>query len=74
VHGKIPVPDLRVEYETVEMEQQHIDLELATRNYRPRALAEKARAGFSLYARRDDAPRLRRVLDEREITATIFSL
>jgi hypothetical protein len=74
VHGKIPVPDLRVEYETVEMEQQHIDLELATRNYRPRALAEKARAGFSLYARRDDASRLRRVLDEREITATILSL
>ena len=74
VHGKIPVPDLRVEYETAEMDRQHLDLELATRNYRPRALAEKAKAGFSLYARREDASRLRRVLDEREITATILSL
>jgi hypothetical protein len=56
------------------MEHKRLDLELATRNYRPRALAEKAKAGFSLYALRDDASRLRRVLDEREITAEIFSL
>lgn len=74
VNGKIPVPDLRLEYETAEMEQKHLDVELATRNYRPRALAEKAKAGFSLYARREDASRLRRVLDEREITAEILSL
>lgn len=74
VNGKIPVPDLRIEYETAELEPKHLDLELATRNYRPRALAEKARAGFSLYARSEDASRLRRVLDEREITASIFSL
>ena len=50
------------------------DLELVTRNYRPQALVEKAKAGFSLYARREDASRLRRVLDEREITAEILSL
>ncbi len=74
VNGKIPVPDLRIEYDTAEMERQHLDLELATRNYRPRALAEKAKAGFSLYARREDSSRLRRVLEEREITATILSL
>jgi hypothetical protein len=74
VDGKIPVPDLRVEYETADMERKHLDLELATRNYRPRALAEKAKAGFSFYARREDASRLRRVLDEREITAAILSL
>jgi|HubBroStandDraft_4_1064222.scaffolds.fasta_scaffold135621_1 hypothetical protein len=74
VGGKIPVPDLRIEYDTAEMERQHIDLELATRNYRPRALAGKARAGFALYARREDASRLRRVLDENEITARILSL
>lgn len=74
VNGKIPVPDLRVEYDTSEMERQHVDLELATRNYRPRALSEKAKAGFSLYARREDTSRLRRVLDEREITARILSL
>ena len=75
VGGKIPVPDLRVEYDTSEqMERQHVDLELATRNYRPRALGEKAKAGFSLYARREDTSRLRRVLDESEITARILSL
>jgi hypothetical protein len=74
VEGKIPVPDLRVEYDTSELERQHVDLELATRNYRPRALSEKAKAGFSLYARREDTSRLRRVLDESEITAKILSL
>jgi hypothetical protein len=56
------------------MEHKHLDLELATRNYRPGALAEKAKAGFSLYALREDASRLRRVLDQREISAEIFSL
>ena len=49
VNGKIPVPDLRVEYETPELELRHVDLELATRDYRPRAMAEKAAAGFSFY-------------------------
>ena len=74
IDGKIPLPDMRIEYDTAEMEHKHLDLELATRNYRPRALAEKAKAGFSLYAPRADASRLRRVLDEREITAQILSL
>jgi hypothetical protein len=74
VNGKIPVPDLRVEYETSEAELRHVDLELATRDYRPRAMAEKAAAGFSLYGRSEDASRLRRVLDEREITAQILAL
>jgi hypothetical protein len=74
VNGKIPVPDLRVEYETPELELRHVDLELATRDYRPRAMAEKAAAGFSLYGRWEDASRLRRVLDEHEITARILTL
>jgi hypothetical protein len=74
VNGKIPLPDLRVEYETVDMEHRQLDLELATRNYRLRALAEKAKAGFALFALREDASRLRCVLDEREITAEILSL
>src|SRR5882724_6235279 len=74
VNGKIPVPDLRIEYENPELELRHVDLELATRDYRPRAIAEKASAGFSLYGRSEDASRLRRVLDEREITAGILTL
>jgi hypothetical protein len=74
VNGKVPVPDMRVEYETAESEIRHADLELATRDYRPRALVEKARAGFSLYGRPEDVSRLRRILDDREITAALRSL
>lgn len=74
VNGRIQVPDLRIEYETAEMDRKHVDLELATRNYRPRSLAEKAKAGFSLYAPREDASRLRRILDQQELTAEILCL
>ena len=74
VNGKIPVPDLRVEYQNAELELRHVDLELATRDYRPRAMAAKAAAGFSMYSRSEDASRLRRVLDEQEITARILTL
>ena len=51
-----------------------VDLELATEHYRGSNLAEKVRAGFSLYARSQDAPGLRRVLDQKELTAEILSL
>ena len=74
VNGKIPIPDLRIEYETPELELRHADLELATRDYRPRGMAEKASAGFSIYGHSEDAERLRRVLDEHEITARILTL
>ncbi len=74
VNGKIPIPDMRLEYETPDLELRRVDLELATRDYRPRSMAEKTSAGFSLYARPEDASRLRRVLDEREITAGILNL
>lgn len=74
VGNKIQIPDLRLEYESTDHEQKHTDLELATRNYRPRALTQKARAGFSIYAPREDASKLRRILDESELTARIFAL
>jgi hypothetical protein len=74
VDGKIPVPDLRVEYGTPEGELRHVDVELTTRDYRPNVLAEKAKAGFFLYTRSEDASRVRRVLDERELIAGISSL
>jgi len=74
VNGKIPLPDMRIEYETAELELRHVDLELATRHYRPRGVAQKAKAGFSLYSHREDASRLRRILDEQELTARILSL
>jgi hypothetical protein len=74
VRGKIPVPDIRIEYEAHDGERAHVDLELATSHYRGRNLAEKVRAGFSIYARAEDALKLRRVLDQRELTAEILSL
>jgi DNA-binding PadR family transcriptional regulator len=74
VDGKIPVPDLRIEYETPEGNLGRVDLELATEHYRPRQLAEKARAGFSIYTRAGEADRLRHALEQRELTAEILTL
>lgn len=74
VRGKVSFPDLRIEYTTQDMEIAHVDLELATRHYHAGHLAEKARAGFQLYARSEDTAGLRRVRDEREITVVILSL
>lgn len=75
VSGEIPIPDLRIEYvrENNNEIQRH-DLELATDHYRPRGLAQKARAGFQIYARRGDTDRLRRIRDDRELSAAIFTL
>lgn len=74
VRNKIPVPDLSIEYETRDGEPARIHLELVTEHYRPRQVAEKVRAGFSLYTPRGEADRLRRVLDQHELTADILSL
>jgi hypothetical protein len=74
IRGKIPMPDLQIEYETPERESARVNLELATGNYGFAALAEKAQAGFSLYARSDEFAKLRRILDERELIAEIMSL
>jgi hypothetical protein len=74
IGNKIQIPDLRLEYETADCERRQLDLELATRNYRQRALAQKAKAGFSLYAPSEDASKLRRVLDKAELTTRIFTL
>lgn len=74
VNDKIPVPDLRIEYEDDCRNLERLDLEIATRDYRPQGLAEKVKAGFHLFARHQDHPKLRRILDNHEITARIFTL
>lgn len=75
VEGKIPIPDLRVEYvREIDNEIQRVDLELATDHYRPQGLSEKARAGFQIYAKSGDTDRLRRIRNERELTTAILSL
>jgi len=75
VSGRIPIPDLRVEYVNENDNQiQHRDLELATDHYRPRGLSQKARAGFQIYARPGETDRLRCIRDERELPTAILSL
>jgi hypothetical protein len=51
-----------------------VDLELVTEHYRPGQLADKARAGFSLYAPQSERDHLRRVLEQQELTAEILTL
>jgi len=41
VDGTIPIPDLRIEYETEARDIEHIDLEFATREYRSQGMASK---------------------------------
>ena len=74
INGRIAVPDIQVECETPEGGMARVNIELATKHYRPRQMEAKAQAGFSLYAPSGDADRLRRVLNDREITAEILSI
>ena len=74
VDDKIPIPDLRIEYEDDCRDVCRLDLEIATRDYRPQGLGEKAKAGFHMFARQQDHAKLRRVLDTQEISARIFAL
>jgi hypothetical protein len=74
VHGRVRFPDVRIEYANQDMEISRVDLELATGHYHAGHLAEKARAGFQIYARSEDAAGLRRVRDDREIMTAILSL
>lgn len=74
VNGKVSFPDLRIEYANQEMEIARVDLELATGHYHAGHLADKARAGFQIYARAEDVSGLRRVRDDHEIMTSILSL
>jgi hypothetical protein len=74
VDGKIPLPDLRIEYETQDHEQSRVDLELATRDYRGHHLAEKGKAGFSIYAPAADASRVRAAVQDPQLISEILSL
>ena len=74
VEGRIPVPDMQIEYEMPEQGMARVNLELTTGDYRPRQLAEKALAGFTIYSHREDGARVRRILNDRELSAEILSL
>lgn len=72
VDGKIPIPDLRLEYEDREHQQTKVDLELATAHYHRDTLAEKARAGFAVF--REQSQRGRGSADDHELLRDILSL
>jgi len=74
VSGKIALPDLRLEYETLDREQTKVDIELLSGDYRPSQVATKARAGFRMYALSQDAARLRPALPDPELMQEILSL
>lgn len=74
VSVKIPLPDLRIEYETAEREQTKVDLELATSDYHRESLASKIRAGFAIFALREDAAPLRRAIGDPELIRDILSI
>lgn len=49
VNSKIPLPDLRIEYEDAQGDLCHCDLEYVTEDYRAASMAEKRAAGFQFY-------------------------
>lgn len=57
VNDKIPLPDVRIEYEDANGDLSHCDLEYVTKDYRDAGVAEKRAAGFQLYG---DDPRGRK--------------
>jgi hypothetical protein len=74
VCGKIPLPDLQIEYQTREGDIARVSLELVTEHYRGRSVGEKVHAGFRLYTPHGEADRLRRLLDQHKFRADILSL
>ena len=74
VGTKIPLPDLRLEYEGPEQEISKVDLELVTNHYHRNHLVSKSQAGFAMYALSEDAARLRPAMQDLEIMQGIVSL
>ena len=74
LEGKIQYPDLRIEYEMPDLSAAKADIELATASYHQRHIAQKARAGFTLYAAPGDRGRLGgTIFDDHDLSAEILS-
>lgn len=71
VEGCLVLPDVRVEYETADGEERHVDLELATQNYRAAHIRSKAAAGFRVYAQAKGG-HLSTVLDNHDLIAELL--
>jgi hypothetical protein len=72
--GTIHVPDVQLEYETREGQLDRANLELVSENYRSDSIRGKAESGFRLYARGDDATRVRRALEDTRTVERILSV
>jgi hypothetical protein len=70
----IHLPDIQVEYETLEGFVERQNLELLSRNYREAGIRGKAAAGFKIYARGGDASRVRRALHDTGMVREVLSV
>lgn len=73
VDGHIVLPDLRVEYETRDGDERHVDLEVATRNYRAAHIQAKSAAGFRVYAD-TSSHALAAALDNHDVIAELLRM
>ena len=74
VKGKIPLPDLRLEYEGPDQQLRRSIWNWSRSHYHHHHLAAKAQAGFAMYAFAEDAARLRPAMQDPEIMQDILSL
>jgi hypothetical protein len=68
------VPDVQLEYESRDQEVERENLELVSENYRSAGIRSKAASGFTLYARGNDAARVRRALPDSHSVERILSI
>ena len=71
---RLHVPDVQLEYETRDQELARENLELVSENYRNASIRGKAASGFTLYARGNDASRVRRALPDSHSVTRILSI
>jgi len=70
----IHLPDIQVEYETLDGKVERENLELFSRNYREEGIRGKAAAGFKIYARTQDTNRIRRALHDTGLVREVLSV
>ncbi len=72
--GKVQFPDLRIEYEMPGLGPAKADIELATASYHHRHIAQKTRAGFTVYADPGERAQLGPgIRDDHDLMAGILS-
>lgn len=72
--GKVQFPDLRIQYEMPGLGPAKADIELATASYHHRHIAQKTRAGFTVYADSSDRAQLGPgIRDDHDLMAGILS-